>query len=384
MHYLTLVAIAKDETRNLREWLVYHTLLGVEAFIIYDNESSTPIRETLAPYLHNGFLTVVDTPGQNMQYPSYNHALREFGPTTRWMGFIDLDEFIVPQATDDLRHLLTDYEAHAALAMNWVTYGSGGHNKRPHGLVIENYTQRLPLNDPMNFHIKSIVKPACTREVLSPHHFAYAPGCSAVNPDRLPIAAFFSPPCIDTVRVNHYYYRSQEEFEEKIRRGRADTNAPELRRSIETFNRQFEAEQQEDLSAHKYLEKLKTLLKSGSAAETMALSRRNIAQDPPGYLSAFVDMTRQGDAGKADLILREALTRFPDDPALITVRASSLRLTGDIDRARAELHRALTIQTTPQALGELAALHAVLGDNELAAKLREFQDFVAEMGALGA
>lgn len=376
MHYLTLVAIAKDETRSLREWLVYHTILGVESFIIYDNDSTVPIRETLAPFLREGFLKVVEISGQNMQLTAYNHALREFGSTTRWMGFIDLDEFIVPQTTDDLRHFLTDYEAHAGLAVNWVTYGSSGHVKRPLGLQIESYTRRLPLSDPANFHIKSIVKPTCTLHALSPHNFAFRDGCHAVNPDRMPIASAFSPACLDSIRINHYFFRSQEEFEEKIRRGRADTDAPELRHRIEDFNDQLNAEHDEDLSAHKYLEKLKTFLKADSAHEIIAFPRRSIAQDEPGYLSAFVDMTRQGDAVRAELVLREALTRFPDNPMLIAVRAGSLRLAGDTAQALAELHRSLGLQPTTQALRELAALHAALGDPETAGKVRAYLDFL--------
>ena len=376
MHYLTLVAIAKDETRNLREWLVYHALLGVESFIIYDNESSVPIQETLAPFLRDGFLTVVELPGQNMQVKAYNHALRVFGKTTRWMGFIDLDEYVVPLATDDLRHFLTDYEDHAGLTMNWVMYGSGGHAKRPHGLLIENYTTRLPLEYRDNHHIKSIVKPACTLRALSPHSFAYREGCSAVNPEGMPVSSPFSPVCVDKIRINHYFFRSQEEFEDKIKRGRADTNALAFRRNMELFEHQLNAAHDEDLSAIKYLEALKTLLKAQSADEVIALARRSIAQDLPGYLSAYVDMNRQGDTDRAELILREALVRFPDDPALIAVRAGALRIQGDTARAMAEAHRSLAIRPTPQALNELALLHTALGDHAMAEKMRAFQAFL--------
>ena len=378
MHYLTLVAIAKDETRNLREWLVYHALLGVEAFVIYDNESAVPIRETLAPFLREGFLKVVEISGPNMQLKAYDHALREFGPDTRWMGFIDLDEFIVPQTTDDLRHFLVDYEAHAALAVNWVTYGSSGHVKRPLGLQIESYTKRLALSDPANFHIKSIVKPACTLHATSPHSFAYGPGCRAVNPAGVPVASAFSPTCVEAIRINHYFFRSREDFEEKIRRGRADTNAPEMRHRIEAFHSQMDAELDEDLSAHKYLARLKSHLRANSAEEIIAFPRRGIAQDQPGYLAAFVDMARQGDTAKADLILREALTRFPDDPTLMAVRATSLRLAGNLTQARAEAHRSLAVKPTPEALRELAAISTALGDHALAEKITDYLTFMVD------
>lgn len=382
MHYLTLVAIAKDETRNLREWLVYHAILGVEAFIIYDNESSVPIRETLAPYMRDGFLTVVDIPGQNMQATAYAHALRDFGNTTRWMGFIDLDEYIVPHATDDLRHLLTDYEDYAGLVINWAMYGSGGHMKRPHGLMIENYTTRLPLSDSQNVHVKSIVKPACTLHPMSPHSFAYRQGCFAVNTDRMPIAAPFSPVCHDKVRVNHYFYRSQEEFQEKMARGRSDCNAPEYQRSIDCFNNQLHAPAEEDRCATKYLDKLKTLLKGDDPAAVIAYPRRSIAQDQPGYLTAYVDAARRCDTDRAEVILREALARFPDDPVLIAVRAGTLRLSGDLPRALAEAKRSLSIIPTAQGLTELAAVHRALGEHALAEKVKDYHDYLVRFGHL--
>lgn len=380
MHYLTLVAIAKDETRHLREWLVYHALLGVEAFIIYDNESRIPIRETLAPFLRKGFLTIVELPGRNRQVQAYDHALSTFGATTRWMGFIDLDEYIVPQATDDLRHFLTDYEAHAGLVVNWAMYGSGGHEKRPHGLMIENYTTRLPLEHGENHHIKSIVKPACTLRALSPHHFAYRSGCCAVNADRLPVCTPYGPLCQDKLRINHYYFRSREEFEDKIRRGRADTDAPEQRRSIATFEQQFSVQHQEDLCAHKYLDKLKAMLKADGADAVMALARQRLAQDLPGYLAAFVEANRQLDTDRAQMILRDALVCFPDDPVLVAVRAGSLRVLGHTDRAMAEAERSLAMRPTPQALSELSLLHAARGNQAEADKLLAFQEFLASVG----
>ncbi|OGR35927.1 MAG: hypothetical protein A2051_05615 [Desulfovibrionales bacterium GWA2_65_9] len=182
--------------------------------------------------------------------------------------------------------------------------------------------------------------------------------------------------CVDKIRINHYFFRSQEEFEDKIKRGRADTNALAFRRNMELFEHQLNAAHDEDLSAIKYLEALKTLLKAQSADEVIALARRSIAQDLPGYLSAYVDMNRQGDTDRAELILREALVRFPDDPALIAVRAGALRIQGDTARAMAEAHRSLAIRPTPQALNELALLHTALGDHAMAEKMRAFQAFL--------
>ena len=40
MKYLSVVAVMKDELRNLPEWLDFHRRVGVEHFYLYDNNST--------------------------------------------------------------------------------------------------------------------------------------------------------------------------------------------------------------------------------------------------------------------------------------------------------------------------------------------------------
>ena len=48
MKYKTIIcAILKDETPYLEEWIKHHLAIGVEHFVLYDNNSAIPIRETL-------------------------------------------------------------------------------------------------------------------------------------------------------------------------------------------------------------------------------------------------------------------------------------------------------------------------------------------------
>ncbi len=52
-----------------RGWLVYHRLLGVNHFFLYDNDSKLPLRSLLRAY--ESFVTVIDWPGD---------------PTASWPG----------------------------------------------------------------------------------------------------------------------------------------------------------------------------------------------------------------------------------------------------------------------------------------------------------
>lgn len=216
MHYASLCAIVKDEDRDIREWLAYHLAIGFEHALIYDNNSRIPLRTTLEDLVSSGLVTVVEWPlTRAQQLSAYHHALKNWGESTRWLAFIDVDEFLLPLAHDDIRDFLDEYRNYGGVGAHWSMFGSCGHMARPAGPILANYTQSLGL-DP---HIKSIVQPARVAGPVSAHHFAFRPGACCVNEDRVPVRDFMSYPLGDKLRINHYYYKSQQDFQDKIDRG---------------------------------------------------------------------------------------------------------------------------------------------------------------------
>ena len=92
--YLSIVAIYRDEAVYLREWVEFHRIVGVERFFLYDNFSVDDHREVLAPYLDEGIVVLHEWPVFPGQIPAYDDALRRHGAESRWIAFIDLDEFV--------------------------------------------------------------------------------------------------------------------------------------------------------------------------------------------------------------------------------------------------------------------------------------------------
>ena len=78
---LRLRRFSKDEAADLEEWLQFHSGVGVDHFILYDNGSSDNFREVLAPWLGAGRVTLVDwasrTPmrGVQSQHPRLQRAM---------------------------------------------------------------------------------------------------------------------------------------------------------------------------------------------------------------------------------------------------------------------------------------------------------------------
>ena len=236
LDYLSLCLICKDENEYLPEWLDYHILVGVDRFYIYDNRSQTSLRTTLADYIARGWVAVIDFPGSGMQLQAYDHCLQFMGPHTRWLGFIDTDEFFVPKTSVSLSELLHEYEAYAGLAVSTYFFGSCGHRERPESGQLVGYTRRTESAFSRNMLVKSIVQPERVVFPASPHDFFYRENSWCVNEQFLRVDNQRFPHFSDKIQLNHYYCRSAAEIEKKLLRGNSgDVQWP--RKRFELVNR---------------------------------------------------------------------------------------------------------------------------------------------------
>lgn len=231
---LALCTVHKDEETYLPEWIAYHLSVGVEHFFIYDNNSARPTSEELRPFIERGVATVTPIAEFPSLLPSYEDALRRFGPLCRWLGFCGVEEFFVPKADrfgpcHSLPQILEEYEAYGGLVVNWFELGSSGHLARPEGLQLEAFRHGR-----VSDIVKSIVRPERVRSVVDAHHVAYRAPFGAVNENHDPCPAGRNPPwendvqppwfeesarhSMHKIQVNHYFLRSRAEFEAKSAR----------------------------------------------------------------------------------------------------------------------------------------------------------------------
>ena len=262
--YLSIVAILKNEAPYIKEWIEYHKLVGVERFYLYDNESEDNLKEMLQSYIDNGIVIYKYFPGKAMQYMAYYDAIKKYKYKTKWLAFIDADEFIIPISKVTLNEYLKEFEDYPALVVNWVMYDSNGHIKKPDGLVIENYTRTFKdSNAFQNLYFKSIVNPRKVKYCQDPHFCEYMNNQKAVNENSIPIdgPGSFSRTknnSVKTIRINHYYSKSKNEFIAKYNRGSACNNNPE---TIREKDYNF-PETKQDFIMEKYVIELKLRLKT--------------------------------------------------------------------------------------------------------------------------
>lgn len=222
---IAICACIKDEGLDLKEWLDYHISIGVNTFYIYDNGSVDNTKEIISKYNNINYFY---EPGPMIQPKAYNHCLQI--AQEDWVGFIDADEFIVP-IQKPLPQILKDFDNYAGLAINWVIYGSSGHKKRPAGNIKDNYLYRSEYSYGNNGHVKCFVKPKLIERPTTSHSFSCKEN-QIVNENFQPVNdSPISPFSGNKIIINHYYCKSVEDFENKIKKGKADS---------ETNNRSFE------------------------------------------------------------------------------------------------------------------------------------------------
>lgn len=220
MWYLTACLIFKDAASYLDEWIRFHKRVGVEHFYLYDNDSEDNYESVIRRFIERGEITLHKWPGVGQHHPVIQHCLDQHRATSRWIAFLDDDEFLFPVAGDDLRETLSQYELFAGVAVSWLLFGSNGHLTPP-GQVIQSYLKRADWIDP---HVKCVVDPS---RVISPavcaHAVHCAPGETVVDEQKMPInGPFRERPSADVLCLNHYLIKSHQEMVSRRARPKAD------------------------------------------------------------------------------------------------------------------------------------------------------------------
>jgi hypothetical protein len=218
---LAVCAIFRDQARYLAEWVSFHRIQGVERFYLYDNRSTDDWRSELQPEIEAGIVEVQHWPFVPGQLSAYDDCLRRHRDDARWIAFIDSDEFLFSPTGKRLPEVLRGFDTHPGVVANWRVYGTSAWEHPPEGLVIENYLMRAPDEYDRNRQFKSIVNPRSTMGWASAHHFRLLG--DAVGEDRRPMKFAIREPTADLLRINHYYTKSQAEFERKVQIPTADT-----------------------------------------------------------------------------------------------------------------------------------------------------------------
>jgi hypothetical protein len=235
---VALVCIAKNEDNYIEEWVNYNVKLGFDKIFIYQNDWRTNLEHPNVVKFEND--------GINKQRECYSHFIQTYNSEYDWAAFLDVDEFLVLKKHKNIKDFINDYKEFPGIGVNWVLFGNNGLTKVDGDYsLVKRFTKR---QWSINQHVKSIVKltPRLTMDIHNPNTFV-------VDTNKNKFTGPFNLNGWDNIaQINHYFCKTQEEFQEKCDRGRADS--PVYRRTMSEFE-EHNFNDIEDLTAYNFFYK---------------------------------------------------------------------------------------------------------------------------------
>ena len=214
-----ICSIQRNRAPWIREWVLFHYLLGVRYFYIgvhKTQDDSVGILETLSNHINIKIFKVTDTTCNAPQQDFYQYTLDRFQHEVDWMAVIDGDEFLFPLKVDTLQAALQKFKHKnfSCLGVYWRCFGSSGHTKEPKGLILENFKYRAPDDFLPNRHIKSVVRTqnASGTLTLGTHHFETKLGTYDEQGRLVTGGMSEHETSSECLRINHYVCQSREYF----------------------------------------------------------------------------------------------------------------------------------------------------------------------------
>jgi hypothetical protein len=147
---LSVCAMFKNESKNIREWIEYHRVIGVDHFYLYENGATDSYMSVLRPYINRKIVTLIPWPdnierkeGELFKWslstliPAYENAIvlhaRE---ETEWLAFLDVDEFLLP-AVGTMKDILEKYKNDPGILVNTEFFEAAPTAAPSKNLVIE-------------------------------------------------------------------------------------------------------------------------------------------------------------------------------------------------------------------------------------------------------
>jgi len=269
---ITLVGMFRNESKYIKEWLSYYYLLGIEDFIIFLHKNTDNSIAIINSLKFKDQIKIIqideeNTSGVYFQNHVYDQAIKI--AKTKYIIYLDIDEFLYLPAFNNINDYLSNISADiGGVAIYQNIFGSCGHTKSPEGLVIDNYTYRnndnlfldkktsLLFLKPIDLfaevkillRIDSISHIKTIHEIFSSKKTIIEDG-SVFQKQKLKRKT-------DTIRINHYFTKSQEDWTLKTSRQRISGSSKYSNDFFEYFEGQNHFD---DSIKQKYAEKIKLL-----------------------------------------------------------------------------------------------------------------------------
>lgn len=203
-----ICAVCKEEGTYLKEWLDHHLNIGVDKIYLYEEGSYSH------EYITKDYDKVVlNKMPENkshflLQKIVYNNFIKEIMKLGDWCAFIDIDEFIMGMSVQEI---ITSFSKYDEIPLFWKTFNANGHIE-PVKSQIKEFTELIKNKKGSLHHdSKSIIQKRSNslNFTVGTHHIRMSP----------PQLIKWNQKLQDKLWLNHYYTRSLQDWEQKVKKG---------------------------------------------------------------------------------------------------------------------------------------------------------------------
>ena len=216
---VSICSVIKDEQDYIDEWINYNFSIGFNDIYLFEDYGSKPHDEICDKYDGVHLMKVAgikpSVPLKRRQTYLLNYFIKNYNKKTDWVGFIDVDEFIILDECNDIHDLLDEFKDEYGLYLYWLVFNANGRIKKPPKTIstfdaYPNPSFGLKRDKP--WYYKSFVNlKKCVNDdnlMRSNHEIK-----NGVNTKHLKTNMV---QCYHKAHINHYFTKSWEDWIHKI------------------------------------------------------------------------------------------------------------------------------------------------------------------------
>jgi len=225
-YFVAIQTIARQEERYLKEWIEHHLNLGIDFIYIYDNNDEDGLDDFLKNVLTEDACNKIEVipwhePMELQQFAALEDCISKHKFDIKWLLTIDVDEFLALEMP--LKDFLMEFEDASEIFLSWESFNANGQLYYEDKPVMERFTETFYCKDAggqgkiffrptrllhWGIHSTSLTKGKTVnvlhKEIVAPQPFANI---------------------YQKAWIKHYFTKSLEEWNDKIRRGCCDSFA---------------------------------------------------------------------------------------------------------------------------------------------------------------
>ena len=224
-----VLAIMKNESLNIKEWIEHYLWQGIEQIYLIDNGSTDLTLDIIRPWVESGQVKIISLTKPARQREHYITALRnsKISKVCEWLVIADIDEFWFCRDGRKISDVLgnMDYQTEI-IYTSWSVFGSNGHLKHPASVRTDFVMRQERAPARARGEQKWICRTKALRQEknVGVHQIKNACSSKTITDN-------------ETFQLNHYQIQSEEFFTtSKMTRGDAAKSKWNDMRTMEYFN----------------------------------------------------------------------------------------------------------------------------------------------------